>query len=270
MDKILGTKYIQSDASTTMKDIKKNLKSGNPCLFCGTPCQVAGLYAFLGNTDKDNLLTVELICHGVPSKLVTDFSCRHYGADHILSYRNKKSGHHKEFNCTYIKKDGQVVENQSKDFFSLTFGSTDRLSCYRCKYARIERVADISLGDQWGLHDKYPERKALGSNLVICNTRKGRHVLLNSANIYSEQNENKTLDAPTLFMPIAIPHSAITPYMHIVAKLPKWIADDIMGNNWRRQFWMIPYKVFVSIEKAWYKRALAKKIAEIRKKYNWL
>ena len=64
--KVKGTKYIQSSIGTTFVKVKEKIKKGRMNLFSGTPCQIAGLKAFL-NEDYDNLLCVDLICHGVPS-----------------------------------------------------------------------------------------------------------------------------------------------------------------------------------------------------------
>lgn len=270
LPKIVGTKYIQSDASGVYGEIKQLLRKGMACLFCGTPCQIAGLYAYLQYVSVENLLTIELICHGVPSKLATDIACGYYDADHIISYRNKNTGHHKGFCCTYLKTSGQLVENQREEFFSRFFGSTDRPSCYRCKYARIERVSDISLGDQWGLHSKYPERAALGSNLVVCNTEKGRNALLESQYIESHKEANRTLNAPTLFMPITTDLSSTTPYLHYIIKLPKTVSEEVICMNWQKHFWLVPIKIIGFIERKIWSYRFKKTLIRTRKKYNWL
>lgn len=220
INKIVGTKYIQSDASNVYKSIKHHLLHSEPCLFSGTPCQIAGLYTYLQNITPENLYTIELICHGVPSKYITDLACKYYGADHILSYRDKRDGWHKGYSCVYVKNDGQIIENQPREFFSRRIGIAERLSCYNCKYANISRLADLTIGDQWGLMSKYPERKRYGASLVICNTSKGEEMLV-SDNISLDLNENTTLNAPTLFMPRNMIH--ITQWIKYIKKLPlKW------------------------------------------------
>ena len=67
--KMQGSKYVQSDLQNCYMEIKRKLSQGKKVLFSGTPCQIAGLKAFLRNTNQDNLLTVEVICEGVPSPL---------------------------------------------------------------------------------------------------------------------------------------------------------------------------------------------------------
>lgn len=265
---IAGTKYLQSDASKVFPSIKRHIKNNEPCLFCGTPCQVAGLYSFLGNTSTEHLYTIELICHGVPSKITTDLACKAYNATHIVSYRDKKDGHHKGFNCKYKTRTGELQTIQNC-VFSRMFGATDRPSCYRCRYAQIARVADLTLGDQWGLHDKYPQRKSLGSNLVMCNSNKGKKMLLESANIETDLNENVTLNAPTLFMPVKIGATNKTSFLYLLDYLPIKTRINIISENWRKAPWLIPWIMIKRLNLCIYKRQFRKKIAQVRSQLNW-
>lgn len=63
---MMGSKYVQSHTGEIFKNVKDALKEGKKVLFTGTQCQIAGLNHYIGNND-DNLITVELICHGAPS-----------------------------------------------------------------------------------------------------------------------------------------------------------------------------------------------------------
>lgn len=268
LHKIVGTKYLQSDASKVFPSIKKHLRNDEPCLFCGTPCQVAGLYSFLGMTNIEKLYTLELICHGCPSKMSSDTACEFYGATNIVSYRNKDKGHHKGFSCTYQNKQGELLKFDNC-FFSRIFGSTDRPSCYRCKYARIDRVADLTIGDQWGLHKKYPQRENLGSNLVMCNSQKGATLFMRNENISKDLNENITLNAPTLFMPIKIGVTSNTSIMWIIRYLPTRMRYNVLTNNWRKAPYLIPWMVCKKIVKHIYEKQFKAKLAEVRNNLGW-
>ena len=68
LDALRRSKYVQSDTDGVYKDVRSQLKTGRKVLFCGTPCQVAGLLSFLGNKEYPNLITAGVVCHGVPSQ----------------------------------------------------------------------------------------------------------------------------------------------------------------------------------------------------------
>lgn len=94
--RLRGSKYVQSSIGHTYKEVKKDLEKNRKVLFSGTPCQIAGLYAYLGK-DYDNLITQDIVCHGVPSPLIwkkyMDF--REKEADskiNDVTFRNKKMG----------------------------------------------------------------------------------------------------------------------------------------------------------------------------------
>lgn len=270
LPRILGTKYLQSDASDAYRECKKSLAKGMYCVFCGTPCQIAALYSFLGNIDKEKLLTVELICHGIPSKVVTDVSCQYYGAHHIVSYRNKDTGWHKGFDCTYADEDGKKIEKKGREFFGRNFGGTDRPSCYHCQYAKIERCADITLGDQWGLREKYPERSLFGANLVICNGSKGYNALIQSDMIRFNTESCRSLDAPTLFMPIAVGACSLSRYLFIIRCFPECLKYAIISMDWRRGLYLIPFVLWRKIIVKHYQQSLKEKIRFTRKQNNWI
>ena len=265
---ITGTKYLQSDASGVFPLIRQKLKKNEPCLFCGTPCQVAGLYSFLGNINTEQLYTMELICHGIPSKITTDIACKAHNATHIVSYRDKKGGHKKGFSCTYANAEG-LNKKFANDCFDKMFGATHRQSCYQCRYARIERTADLTIGDQWGLHNKYPQRKQLGSNLVMCNSEKGKKLLLSSNNIEKDQNPNITLNAPTLFMPIKLGATSLTQSLYKLRNLPVRTQINILSNNWRKAPYLLPLAVLKRINRYIYEKQFKAKLAEVRNRLGW-
>ena len=177
-----GAKYVQSDIGETYREVAKLLKS-RPVLFSGTPCQVDGLYRYLGSR-PDNLLTCDIICHGVPSPQVWDDLIRSVeatGGKQVRSvrFRNKVNGwKNSHFTITF---DGGGVF--SKPLMQTEFGRGFgralflRPSCYRCPYASLSRPGDFTLGDFWGLReDELAEEQRLGVGLLLINTQHGSHV----------------------------------------------------------------------------------------------
>lgn len=192
LEKFRKSKYSQSKIKNSYKDAKSFLLEGKKVLFSGTPCQIAGLKMFLKNTNTSNLLTVEVICEGVPSPL------------YIRKYENHLSKKIKSIDYRYkgksILNNGKwdfqimkiVLENNKKTisvdrwfnpFWSIWLNHLmSRPSCYECHFARKERVADISLGDLWGVHLYCPELygKNGGSSVIFANTEKGKDIVIKS------------------------------------------------------------------------------------------
>lgn len=193
-----GSKYVHAHIKDTYKKIKVDLEANLDVLFIATPCQISGLKSFL-KKDYNNLYTVDIVCHGVPSqKLLKEEIKKDF--DHISFREGRK------FNLV-AKKDNEIVYN--KDKFSSNYyylflkGSIYRENCYTCKYARNERIADITIGDFWGLEDKEIESKN-GTSIVLINTDKGEQLFKNIKSIkYKEENiisgfkNNPQLNYPT-------------------------------------------------------------------------
>lgn len=168
--RISGSRYVQSDISNSFCSCRSDLAAGFNVLFLGTPCQVDGLIHFL-NKHYDNLITVDILCHGVPSQKM--FFNHLSGIklekpyDDVL-FRNRNKYSIRVFNYAGEK---SYESREKKDLFLEGFqeGRILRDSCFVCKYSRFERVSDISLGDFWG---KRLDNNA-GDSLVLVNTDKG-------------------------------------------------------------------------------------------------
>ncbi len=185
-----GSKYVQSDMGDTYRQVKKDLAAQRRVLFSGTPCQVGGLYAFLGS-EYDNLLTAEVICHGVPSgNMFRDFlSCerKKLRAKEILSFsfRDKSKGQRSVCRIKYTDSHGatrqKLYGGNLLSYILLFYRSAIcRPSCYACPYATGKRCADITLGDYWGFHAEHPQLEeginltdAKGVSCLLVNTPKG-------------------------------------------------------------------------------------------------
>ena len=192
MNKFRKSKYSQSIIGNSYKNVKKFLNEGKKVLFSGTPCQIAGLKAYLGNTNQDRLLTVEVVCEGVPSPLYIrkyeQYLEKRYGSkidtiDYRYTGKSLFSNGKWDFEVmrkTLINKKGELKKDRwFNPFWSIWLSHLmSRPSCYKCPFASSGRVADISLGDLWGVHLYCPELygKNGGSSLVVCNTEKGKDV----------------------------------------------------------------------------------------------
>ncbi len=186
--KFQKSKYARSEIGDCFKKAQNFLDSGCKVLFSGTPCQISGLKAFLKKT-YENLLTIEVICEGIPSELYIESFDRHifdkYGA-HISTidyrYKNKKW----DFQIMKLTLEtGKILQKDRwfNPFWSLWLKHLmSRPSCYKCPFTNNFREADITLGDLWGVHIYCPElyNNNLGASLVICNTNQGKSALRQS------------------------------------------------------------------------------------------
>ena len=177
-----GSKYVQSDLGDSFRQIKTLLDNGTPVLFSGVPCQVHGLLQAVGR-DRDNLITCDLVCYGVPSPAVfrgfLDALEKKYGSK-AVSVRFKDKSHgwsHPWFTVTFA--DGQVY---TQDFNLTTYGRGFgmqlflRPACARCQYTNTSRPADFTLADFWGLDEKVslPVERDKGVSMVMVNSAKGQ------------------------------------------------------------------------------------------------
>ena len=178
--RLRGSKYVQSDLGQTFSLVRESLKR-RPALFSGTPCQVDGLYRFLGER-PENLITCDIICHGVPSPGVWEDMVRSMHREQGLElravrFRNKVAGW-KLPHFTAVYENGLV---DSRPFYETEYGRAFgralflRRSCHHCPYASLNRPGDFTLGDFWGLND-YPEEQGLGISLLMVNTPHGAYV----------------------------------------------------------------------------------------------
>lgn len=199
LPKLFGSKYLQSDTLNTYSQVMNDLKNGMLVLYSGTPCQIAGLLGFLDNKPYEKLITIDIICHGVPSQAYFDKFIQGLENDKKIdiasfSFRdkeNKKWGLSGTYKGTY-KGTGK---NFSKNLFYFDHyyyyyflrGFTYRKSCYQCKYANLNRVSDITIGDLWGEEQfRFNFDTKNGCSLAIVNTAKG-HNLISEVSCHKEE-----------------------------------------------------------------------------------
>lgn len=175
-----GSKYVQSDMQDTFPSIKRDLENGKLVLFSGTGCQVGALHTYLGK-EYDNLYTIDIVCHGVPSpKIWDDFLTmreKEYGQPiKAVNFRNKRKYGWKANGETITFENRKV---SSKIYCKLfTRSVMFRPSCYNCAYVNKNRPGDITLADFWGheaaLADKWDDDK--GISLVLVNNKHGMKI----------------------------------------------------------------------------------------------
>lgn len=160
MEPIRCSKYVQSNPEYTYKDAKKYLDEGRFVLYSGTPCQLAGLYAYLGK-DYDNLLSVGLICYGAtPPKMFAEYVDileGKYGSKvKFFDFRDKTDGWGNKFVRVEFEDESKTyVVPTNEDPYRRMFGSKNftRTTCNTCKYAYMKRFTDISIGDYWKIEN---------------------------------------------------------------------------------------------------------------------
>lgn len=182
IEKMYGSKYVQSRAEHCFYEIQKHLKANNIVMFSGTACQIAALRLYLGE-EYSNLYCVEILCHGVPSpglfaKYKEYLEKRLGGTIKDIRFRDKRrAGWGSEHRtCILYEKNGVLSEKRPilPAYFSAFFyGLNLRESCYQCKFAKSERVADLTIGDYWGSWKKYKKRFQDGISVVGVNSEKG-------------------------------------------------------------------------------------------------
>ncbi len=184
LDSLRGSKYLQSELGDTFRRVKRELERGRTVLFTGTPCQVDGLNSYLGR-GYDSLLCMEVICHGVPSpalwkKYVEDVERRNGQPLSRVNFRLKEPGW-KRYGVQMETPDGRKRYNSmGYDPYMRMFLQDKclRPACYQCFSKGLDRSADLTVGDFWGIQNVAPELDDdKGTSLVLTHTEKGRQAL---------------------------------------------------------------------------------------------
>lgn len=175
--RIQNSKYVQSEISGVFPLCKKNLLEGRQVLFSGTPCQISGLRNYLG-CEFDNLLTVDIICHGVPSPKLLSMYIKNELPDNITKlrfrHRLEASLRRSAYDINYEVNGHTIIKPGGNDIYynAFTNGESLRECCYTCKYAREDRISDITIGDcdSWKLY-KGLEKDNIISGILINSTK---------------------------------------------------------------------------------------------------
>lgn len=179
LEPLKKSKYVQSDTRLTYREAKEALDRGVVVLYVGCPCQIAGLYRFLGK-DYDNLITADLVCHGANSLTAYQTFVREFSEGKSIErvdFRDKVHYNWSTPAVIYLK-DGTVKKKQSWEsswYEGFLKGIINRYNCFACPYACPTRIGDFTLADAWQVHrinPAYDDKK--GTSLVLVNSEKGR------------------------------------------------------------------------------------------------
>ena len=172
IDAFIGSKYVKSNPIGIYRKIKDKLKENRKVLFIGLPCQVSALRNYV--KDDNNLYTVDLICHGSPSVKLLQKAIKEYGYD-LSKVKSIYFRHSDRF--AIETQPVRIVPKGVQDRYTLAFlkGLCYTENCYSCKYAQINRVGDLTIGDSWGT--EMTEELSKGVSFVMCQTEKGKDLL---------------------------------------------------------------------------------------------
>lgn len=185
VERLKGSKYVQSYMGHTYMNVLTDLKADRTVLFIGTPCQVAGLKAYLKGKIYGNLYTVDFVCHGVPSQQILDDAINAKVKDNAnlrLVNRVKENDNKSKYTLRLLKNNHIVCDDTfpSKGYITgFLCGLYYRESCYQCQFARKERISDITLGDFWDCDDSIKDllNKKDGLSMIMINTDVGKKLL---------------------------------------------------------------------------------------------
>lgn len=201
LDLLRGSKYVQSAIDDIYKQVKNDLESNKPVLFTGTPCQVEGLRSYL-KKEYVNLITMDFICHGVPSPLVWKKyleEMKKSKQENIknIYFRNKDIGW-KIFSLKIIFDEKIYSNTLNNDLFMKGFLQDVYLrpSCYDCKFKKINRISDITVADFWGIENVLPKMDDdKGTSLIVVHSEKGKQLFdeLSEKMMVNEVNLNEAI-----------------------------------------------------------------------------
>lgn len=209
LTKIQGSKYVYSYTNRVFKLIKQDLERGRKVLYMGLPCQVAGLYSFLGNRDYAGLITVDIICHGTVSQKIwkthVKYLTEKYDMKRYDNFSFRSNIEDENYHLCFHMGEKTILNlwnGEDSYFTNFLNGSILKDNCYFCQYKRRERIGDITIGDFIGLGEDRPFGGDKGNTSVIfINSEKGRQftVLDNEELQLIERDKNEAIsNGPSL------------------------------------------------------------------------
>lgn len=193
LEKVRGSKYFQSDTGGIYKRIKDEAEKGRYVLVSGTPCQIAAVDIYLGKT-YDNVFLMDFICRSINSplafeKYISELERTYKSEVASIQLKNKRNGWKSLASKVTFANGQEVCLDKNEDWWVKGFISYDlygRESCYDCKYRTIPRkVADITVGDFWGIESVNNYDMFEGVSAIIVNTDRGKNLFEKiSKNLY--------------------------------------------------------------------------------------
>lgn len=169
--KLQDSKYFHADVESKKRlfnEIKQDLKKGYSVLAVGLPCEIAALRKLFGNNPQ--LTLVELFCHGVTTRTTHEKYLNGAAGSktiRLFTVKAKLNGWQKNSFIQLNTDDGKVIQ---EPFYSSAYGYAfahlARKSCYECQFKGDKRVADLSIGDYWGILQKDNEYEKYGVSVI--------------------------------------------------------------------------------------------------------
>ena len=191
----MRSKYVQSRTGESFRKCREFLNQGRQVLYSGTPCQIAGLLKMLGRK-YENLLTVDLICHGVPSPKVWRSYLNWVAKGRKVTdvnFRNKEDGWN-NYHISINFSDGSSLFEGKTDnrYFRGFLGNVFlRRSCYHCAYRTCDRVSDLTIADYWGAGSLCPEMfDNRGTSIVLVHSAEGHNILNKLSNALTVKEQS--------------------------------------------------------------------------------
>lgn len=214
LEPLRSSKYVQSNIGETYKKTETFLKEGRIVFFTGTPCQIAGLNSFLIK-EYDNLITCDLVCHGVPSQKLfhtyIEYLSKKFNSRVVkYNFRSKEKNGWGLFSKVETE-DGKIryINPDFDPYYSNFLESTIyRLNCYQCHYTTYNRVSNITLADYWGISGIHPSfYREEGNSLILINDKKGEQIFEKitdkieyiQTDLEKAANHNKNLIRPSKY-----------------------------------------------------------------------
>ena len=191
--KFRGSKYAECDYFASFAEVEEKLMAGYRVMYTGIPCQVHALLHYLKQKKLNtiNLITVDIICHGMPQKRIWQdykkkLECVYNGRLKSIDFRYKKSSSIEPVVAARFSDNRIIVETQLvRSYMTLYFTYLPlRKSCYQCRFSNLNRVSDITIGDFWGIENVMPEVPSKdGISEIIINSHKGQDLVENLKSI---------------------------------------------------------------------------------------
>lgn len=263
LHKLRGSKYLQSRPQNCYFETLQYLEKGKIVLYTGTACQIAGLKKYL-KKEYDNLITVDILCHGVPSPIVwksylNEQEKKFSAKAKEISFRKKSKGW-KDFSLEILFNNGEKKEEIFKNNIYMQLFLKNiilRPSCYRCEFKSLNRESDLTIGDCWGVENYMPEMDDnCGTSVIIVHSQKGYSLLkqLNSEIMISEADTD-----------CALPPSADSrKSVPIHENRSKFFREFKHGNNFEKMS-----KLIKESRVSLFKRSIKWKVRSILKKWGF-
>lgn len=250
--RLKGSKYVQAYTGLIFSSVQKDINSGKKVLFSGTACHIAGLLHFIPEKEQKNLYTCDLVCHGVPSpKVFRDYINYMEGIHNTkisrFNFRDKEKGWQSHVESFCIESDKKVYSR----IYAELFGSTlmFRESCFCCRYASFERIADLTVGDFWGIENAYSEyeKDSKGYSLIMVNSSKGKEIFRNAkTHLFYFETDRKSCEQLNLLRPTERPEGVNQFWKYYNSRGFRYILQKYTSLNIKKRIWRKVRKIIKS------------------------